>query len=59
MKPQWVLEKERIRNQPTEEIILVGELGVSGVIDGKLPNGESYEWTKRRDKMKKSRFKRK
>lgn len=26
----------------------VGQMGVSAVIDGKLPNGEEYTWKKRR-----------
>ena len=51
-KPQWVFEKEQLSYH--EEIIFIGERGVDGVIDGKLPNGEPYEWTKKhRRKLKK------
>lgn len=39
--PQWVLDKVTA-NLPKEEVIFVGEMGVAGVIDGKLPNGEVY-----------------
>lgn len=27
---------------------MVGSRGVAAVVDGKLPNGESYDWKKRR-----------
>lgn len=27
---------------------VVGKFGADGVLDGKLPNGEPYRWTKRR-----------
>lgn len=56
-KPQWVLDKERIQNEPEEKLIFVGELGAAGVVDGKLPNGDTYEWYKRRDKMGKKKWK--
>jgi DUF917 family protein len=49
-KPKWVLDKEQIRHD--EEIVFVGEMGVAGVIDGKLPNGEDYEWSKQNRKHK-------
>lgn len=42
--PKWVEEKNKIRHD--EEIEFVGESGADGVIDGKLPNGDTYEWTK-------------
>ena len=41
----WVLEKQRIISR-NEKLEFVGKLGVDGVIDGKLPNGEDYEWKK-------------
>ena len=43
--PQWVIDKQNLTYD--EEIIFVGETGVAGVIDGKLPNGLPYEWTKK------------
>lgn len=49
-KPQWVLDKEQLNYD--EEIIFIGERGVDGVIDGKLPNGEPYEWSKKDRKLK-------
>ena len=27
---------------------IVGKFGADGIIDGKLPNGEAYQWKKRR-----------
>lgn len=42
--PKWVEDKNKINHD--EEIEFIGELGVDGVIDGKLPNGEDYEWKK-------------
>ena len=27
---------------------VVGKFGADGIIDGKLPNGEAYQWKKRR-----------
>lgn len=27
---------------------VVGKFGADGILDGKLPNGESYRWKKRR-----------
>lgn len=50
----WVDLKNSIKHDET--LIFVGEMGVSGVIDGKLPNGEVYEWSKKnRRKLKKPR----
>jgi hypothetical protein len=46
-KPKWVDPKPK-----DEELIFVGEMGVAGVIDGKLPNGEPYEWSKQNRKHK-------
>ena len=42
----WVEEKEKLKNQEPEELIFIGEPGAAGVIDGKLPSGEDYEWSK-------------
>lgn len=55
-KPQWVKDHERIKAMEEEPLIWVGELGANGVIDGLLPNGEPYTWTKRRD-TKDTKFK--
>lgn len=41
--PQWVKDKENL-NKSLEDVEFVGEMGVSGVIDGKLPNGQPYTW---------------
>lgn len=43
--PKWVQDKNNIKHD--ERIEFVGQMGVDGVIDGKLPNGEPYEWTKK------------
>lgn len=48
-KPAWVLEKERLQQQEPEHLEMVGELGVAGVVDGKLPNGDDYDYLKKRD----------
>lgn len=48
--PKWVEEKNKIRHD--EEIEFIGESGAAGVIDGKLPNGEPYEWSKKNRKHK-------
>lgn len=50
MKPKWLEHKEQIKHD--EKIVFVGEMGVSGIIDGKLPNGEPYEWSKKNRKFK-------
>ncbi len=47
-KPQWVKDHERIKAMEEEPLIWVGERGADGVVDGLLPNGEPYNWTKRR-----------
>ena len=31
-----------------EPLVFIGEMGVAGVVDGLLPNGEEYGWYKRR-----------
>jgi hypothetical protein len=41
--PQWVKDKAEA-NKPKEEVVFIGEMGVAGVIDGKLPNGNLYTW---------------
>ena len=48
VKPDWLKEKERLQKTPLEPVEFVGESGVDGVKDGKLPNGLPYEWRKRR-----------
>ena len=45
--PQWVKDKAEA-NKPKETVEFVGEMGASGIVDGKLPNGEEYLWYKRR-----------
>lgn len=53
--PKWVEDKGKIRHD--EEIVFIGEMGVDSVVDGKLPNGETYEWSKKnRRRLKKSRI---
>ena len=52
MKPKWLEEKEKLRNQEPEELVFIGEPGAAGVIDGKLPNGEEYEWSKQDRKLR-------
>lgn len=47
-KPKWVEDRERINAMEEEPLIFIGEMGADGVIDGILPNGEPYLWTKRR-----------
>lgn len=51
MKPKWVEQKEKLYSEP-EELIFIGERGAAGVIDGKLPNGDEYEWSKQNRKSK-------
>ena len=55
-KPQWVKDKEALRQQVEEPLIFVGEPGADGVINGLLPNGEPYTWYKRRT-VKDTKFK--
>ena len=43
-KPKWVEDRNNIKHD--ESIVFIGKLGVDSVVNGKLPNGESYEWTK-------------
>jgi hypothetical protein len=54
--PQWVKDREALA-QPHEEVTFVGEMGVDAVVDGKLPNGESYVYH-RRDKKSRGRRRR-
>ena len=42
LKPQWVEEREALQTVKPEELVIVGQMGVAGVINGKLPNGEVY-----------------
>ena len=41
-------EGHRFVSMVSESTDQVGQMGVSAVIDGKLPNGEDYTWKKRR-----------
>jgi hypothetical protein len=51
-----VLEQRRLRKEKLDAsmvwdegpLIIVGEMGAAGVIDGKLPNGETYHRNLRR-----------
>ena len=52
-QPSWVEAREALRKQVEEPLVFIGELGADGVIDGKLPNGNEYEWYKRRPEPKK------
>ena len=47
-QPSWVEAREALRKHVEEPLVFVGEMGADGVIDGKLPNGNEYEWYKRR-----------
>ena len=47
-QPSWVETREALRTHVEEPPVFVGEMGVAGVIDGLLPNGEPYGWYKRR-----------
>ena len=48
--PKWVIDKQNI--QIDEQLIFIGETGVAGILDGKLPSGEPYEWSKQDRKTK-------
>jgi hypothetical protein len=50
-QPKWLKDKEEA-NKPKEDVVFVGEMCASGVIDGKLPNGQEYLWYKRRPEPK-------
>lgn len=56
MKPKWVEEKERLKQEEPEELVFVGESGATGVIDGKLPSGEDYEWSKQTRSQRKKKW---
>ncbi len=47
--PQWVRDREALRQHREEPLVFVGLPGADGVIDGLLPNGEPYLWYKRRN----------
>ena len=55
-KPKWVEDKEALKSLVEEPLVFIGERGAAGVIDGLLPSGEPYTWTKRRD-TKDTKFK--
>jgi hypothetical protein len=46
--PTWVNEREALKRRVEEPLVFVGKWGADGVVDGLLPNGEPYLWTKRR-----------
>ena len=46
--PQWVKEREALKQLVEEPLEFVGPMGADGVVDGLLPNGEVYGWYKRR-----------
>lgn len=39
-------DKEHVNANIHEDIEFVGETGVDGILNGILPNGEPYEWSK-------------
>ena len=45
--PAWIKTRYKVQKAQEEQIEFVGQMGVDGVIDGKLPNGEPYEWSKK------------
>ena len=47
-KPKWVEDRERLKTMEEEPLVFIGEMGVAGVVDGLLPNGEEYGCYKRR-----------
>lgn len=47
-KPKWVKDREALKSLVEEPLVWIGERGAAGVVDGLLPNGEPYTWTKRR-----------
>lgn len=55
-KPKWVEDREALKSMVEEPLVFIGERGANGVIDGLLPNGKPYTWTKRRD-TKDTKFK--
>lgn len=40
--PQWVKDREAIQKHREEPPVFIGKMGVDGVINGRLPNGEVY-----------------
>ena len=46
--PQWVKDREALKQLVEEPLEFIGKQGADGVIDGLLPNGEPYGWYKRR-----------
>ena len=46
---QWQKDKIKLQSAEPEELVFIGEMGATGVIDGKLPNGEPYLWFKRKN----------
>ena len=47
-QPQWVKDRELLKTAVEPKLEFVGQLGVDGVVDGLLPNGDEYTWVKRR-----------
>ena len=48
--PQWVKDKEAIQNHREEPPVFIGKMGVDGVINGLLPNGQVYHRNLRKKK---------
>lgn len=44
----WAKELGKFVSIEFEGLEIVGKFGADGVVDGKLPNGETYKWKKRR-----------
>lgn len=51
--PKWVIVKQNLNLIINDPLVFVGDLGAAGIVDGKLPNGVAYTWTKRRKKKRK------
>ena len=44
----WVKELDEFVTIHFDDMEVAGKFGADGIIDGKLPNGETYKWKKRR-----------
>lgn len=46
--PQWVLTKKSLSQDHEVPLVFVGAEKSNIVTEGKLPNGDTYQWKKRR-----------
>jgi hypothetical protein len=44
----WAKELGEFVTIQFDDMEVAGKFGADGIIDGKLPNGEAYQWKKRR-----------